>query len=63
MAEHCEPPLETEELRDIWQSAVKFYKKTISVNPDYVPPEEFGKEPSSWDDPIPFSQYGHMECL
>ena len=60
MAEHCEPALETEELRDIWQSSVKFYKKTISVNPDYVPPEEFGKEPSAWEEPIPFSQYSHM---
>lgn len=60
MAERCEPPLEAEELQTIWQSALKFYKGTIASNPEYVAPSEFGKEPSSWENPIPFSRFGHV---
>lgn len=60
MAERCDPPLESEELRTIWQSAVKFYKGTIAQNPEYVAPSEFGKEPSAWENPIPFSRFGHV---
>ena len=60
MADRCEPPLETEELRTIWNSAVKFFRGTIEKNPDYVAPGEYGKEaapPDGWDAPIPFSRY------
>ena len=63
MADRCEPPLEVEELRSIWHSAVKFFRGTIEKNPEYVAPGEYGKEaaaPSGWDAPIPFSRYGHV---
>ncbi len=60
MAERCEPPLGMEELRTIWNSAVKFYKGTIAAHPEYVAPSEYGKEPSVWENPIPFNRFGHV---
>ena len=60
MAERCEPPLEAEELRTIWQSAVKFYRGTVAARPEYVAPGEYGKEPCAWENPIPFSRFGHV---
>ena len=43
-AECCSPPLESEELANIWNSAVKFYRKKVLTDPSYVPPEEYGSE-------------------
>lgn len=59
MAERCDPPLEEGELSVIWRSAVKFYESTVAVHPDYVAPAEYGKDMSGWEDPIPFSRFGH----
>ena len=57
-AEKCVPPLEDQELKTIWRSALKFYKGTIAAQPDYVNPQEYSKEPPSpWEDPIPFSRF------
>ena len=39
-SELCAPPLEDEELKKIWKSALKFFKK-ISESPDYVPAEKY----------------------
>ena len=39
-AEDCDPPLEREELRTIWKSALGFWKR-ISESPDYIPPEAY----------------------
>lgn len=36
----CSPPLEDEELEQIWKSACKFYKK-VAASEDYVQPEEY----------------------
>ena len=60
MAGRCDPPLEAEELRSVWHSAVKFYRDTVSSGPGYVAPGEYGKEPSAWESPIPFSRFGHV---
>ena len=60
LAERCVPPLEEKELRDTWNSARKFYRDVICKNPDYVKPDEYGKEISPWENPIPFSRYGHV---
>jgi len=54
-ADLCEPPLDKSELRTIWQSAVKFYKK-ISSSPDYVAPDKYNAESPEWVEPIPFSR-------
>lgn len=49
----CNPPLDNKELKKIWQSAVKFYKK-LSSQEGYVPPNDY--ENISWDKPIPFER-------
>ena len=40
-AERCAPPLETEELNTIWQSAQGFYRDTVRKTPGYVEPEDY----------------------
>ena len=42
-AAKCSPPLDDEELNQIWKSAVKFGKKVTS-QPGYIPPEVFNAE-------------------
>ena len=61
-AEKCDPPLEMNELKRIWQSALKFYRETIEKHPDYVAPVRYGTEqprPSADGgiEPIPFSRF------
>lgn len=55
-AERCEPPLETEELRTIWRSALKFYKG-VKSSPDYVAPDKYNGKNPDWVEPIPFTRY------
>ena len=43
-AQRCDPPLGTQELRSIWQSASRFYSNTIEVSMEYVSPEDYGKK-------------------
>ena len=57
-AEKCHPPLEREELQQIWSSALKFYRGKVKKQPDYVPPEEYNAPPEpKWEPPIPFAQH------
>ncbi len=42
-AAKCDPPLEEQKLNTIWRSAQGFYQR-ISKQPDYVPPEKYGKD-------------------
>lgn len=42
-AEKCDPPLESDELSSIWNSAVKFGKK-VSKQAGYIPPEQYNTE-------------------
>ena len=57
-AEKCHPPLEREELQQIWSSALKFYRGKVKKQPDYVPPEEYNAPPEiKWEPPIPFTQH------
>ena len=37
----CDPPLGEAELQQIWNGAVKFYRKRIVTSPDYVPPDKY----------------------
>ena len=60
----CVPPLGGEELRTIWGSALKFFKKEIAGAPGYIPPEEF--EASDFSDgvkPGDFSDVGQAAIL
>ena len=43
-AERCVPPLESEELAGIWNSALKFFQKKIATDPNYVKPEAYGND-------------------
>lgn len=43
-AAKCDPPLEKEELKTIWHSAVKFYGNRVVTQPGYVPPDKYNDE-------------------
>lgn len=43
-ARKCDPPLPDAELKSIWNSAVKFYRKSIVTQDGYVPPEEYNAD-------------------
>lgn len=56
-AARCDPPLGDDEVEQIWKSRKAFFEK-ISKLPEYVLPEDYGKEaPIAWDSPIPFDEY------
>lgn len=40
-ATKCTPPLPDSELSAIWNSAIKFYNKTVKTAPDYLPPQDY----------------------
>ncbi len=56
----CSPPLEDQELRQIWNSALKFYRK-ISREDGYVPPDVYN-DPESYK-PMDYSDVGQAEIL
>lgn len=43
-AAKCDPPLEKEELKTIWYSALKFYRNKIMTQPGYVAPDEYNAD-------------------
>ena len=43
-ARKCDPPLPESELKTIWNSAVKFFKKSIVNQEGYVPPDEYNAD-------------------
>ena len=43
-AKKCDPPLESEELKIIWSSAVRFFNKKIVSQDGYVSPEEYNAD-------------------
>lgn len=44
--ERCNPPVEDNELKMIWGSALKFYRNTVLKNPNYVTPEKYNDDKS-----------------
>lgn len=61
-AKRCDPPLEEEELNTIWNSAVKFYKKTIVTQEGYVAPDQYNAEFGSIK-PDDYSDMGEARVL
>ena len=61
-AKRCDPPLEEEELNTIWNSAVKFYKKTIVTQEGYVAPDQYNVEFGSIK-PDDYSDMGEARVL
>ena len=43
-SERCVPPLDSEELAGIWNSALKFFQRKIATDPEYVSPEAYGND-------------------
>lgn len=43
-AKKCDPPLPESELKTIWNSAVKFFQKSIVNQEGYVPPDEYNAD-------------------
>ena len=63
-AERCVPPLESEELASIWNSAMKFYQKKILTDPEYVDPEAYGNDFASVSlKPPDYSDIGQAKAL
>ena len=52
--ERCSPPLDNIELKQIWSSALKFYKDSIESNPTYIKPDEYNDD--KWDSIIPLDE-------
>lgn len=61
-AQRCDPPLEEEELNTIWNSAVRFYKKTIVTQEGYVAPDQYNAEFGSIK-PDDYSDMGEARAL
>ena len=40
-AGRCEPPLDEDELNQIWQHGLSFYNNIVKTDPDYLTPDEF----------------------
>ena len=43
-AAKCDPPLEKEELKTIWYSALKFFRSKVKTQPGYVEPDEYNSD-------------------
>lgn len=43
-AAKCDPPLEKEELKTIWYSALKFFRNKVKTQPGYVAPDEYNSD-------------------
>ncbi len=64
-AAKCETPLSGQELRTIWGSAIKFYKKKVSSQNGYVPPDDYNvqdREPG-YLRPEDYSDIGEAKVL
>ena len=63
-AERCVPPLDSEELAAIWNSAMKFYQQKILPDPEYVDPETYGNDFRSVSlKPPDYSDLGQAKAL
>jgi P4 family phage/plasmid primase-like protien len=65
-ADKCIPPLEEQELKTIWYSALKFFRNKVVAGSGYVPPEQynndFGDGPGSLR-PDDYSDVGQARVL
>lgn len=57
-AEQCTPPLDEQELENIWAGKQKLYAK-MRKQPGYIPPDAYNAADAMvWDTPLPFNEYG-----
>lgn len=63
-AADCEEPLENEELKTIWRSAVKFFNSKVSGSFGYVPPDTYNDDFGSMSlKPDDFSDMGQAKVF
>ena len=63
-SERCVPPLDSEELVGIWNSALKFFQRKIASDPNYVSPEAYGNDFKSVSlKPPDYSDLGQAKAL
>ncbi len=63
-AKKCDPPLPESELKTIWNSAVKFFQKSIVNQEGYVPPDEYNADFESASlKPEDYSDIGQAKVL
>ena len=63
-ADCCSPPLDSEELGTIWNSALKFYHRKIETDPSYRPPEDYEKDFANLSlKPPDYSDIGQAKVL
>lgn len=62
-AEKCDPPLPEDELKTIWNSAVKFFEKKVVVQKGYVSPDEYNEDFAGSLRPADFSDIGQAKVL
>lgn len=56
-AEQCTPPLDEQELENIWAGKQKLYAK-MRKQPGYIPPDAYnGTVSVVWETPLPFDEY------
>ena len=62
-ADRCDPPMDPEELKTIWGSAVKFMKK-VQSEPGYIPPDQYdGFDAQRSLKPEDYSDIGQAKVL
>ena len=54
-SQKCSPPLDEKELSGIWKSALKFYRGTVLLSPDYVSPAQYNFSVSQNKSPLPIA--------
>ena len=59
----CDPPLDNDELRTIWESAVRFYEKKAVNTSGYVRPEDYNREFPGSLKPRDYSDMGQARAL
>lgn len=59
-AEYCNPPLETDELAQIWHSAARFFTTQVVTSADYISPDQYNRGTLQPDDP---SDVGQAQLL
>lgn len=64
-AAKCEPPLDDGELKTVWYSAIKFFRKTVSTQEGYVPPGDYNNDFYGADSlkPSDYSDIGQAKVL
>lgn len=63
-AKKCEPPLDEDELKTIWYSAIKFYRKKIRTDASYIAPDAYNDEFASGSlKPADYSDIGQAKVV